>query len=102
MHVFPYSTRPNTGAALLTDDVPPEVKRQRAAELRELGASHRGDALQSRLGSIESVLFETANSGLTDTYLPIRVDRAADLTNQIRSVRVTATHDSELLGELMG
>ena len=102
VHVFPYSVRPNTSASLLTDDVSPETKRSRAAELRELGAIHQREALESRIGSVESVLFETSDSGLTDTYLPLRVRQGDDLTNQIRSVRVASVEDSTLLGELLG
>ena len=102
VHVFPYSVRPNTSASLLTDDVSPETKRSRAAELRELGALHRREALESRIGSVESVLFETPDSGLTDTYLPLRVAQGDDLTNQIRSVRVASVEDSTLFGELLG
>ena len=102
VHVFPYSARPNTSASLLSDDVPPETKRARAAELRALGEIHRREALESRIGSVESVLFETADSGLTDTYLPIRVSTNDDLTNQIRSVRVASVEDAAIVAELLG
>ena len=102
VHIFPYSSRPGTSAALLADEVAPELKRHRAAELRELGAIHRTAALESAVGSVESVLFETAESGLTDTYLPVRVDSAADLTNQIRGVRILSADNTGLVGELPG
>jgi len=102
VHVFPYSVRPNTSASLLEDDIAAEIKRTRAAELRELGAAHRREALKSRVGAIESVLFESAHSGLTDTYLPVQVARGVDLTNQIRSVRIDSVAESILVGELLG
>lgn len=102
VHVFPYSSRPNTSASLLIDDVPPEVKRVRAAELRSVGAAHRREALASRVGSVESVLFETADSGLSDTYLPVRVANQCDLTNQIRGVRIVSAEETTLVGELLG
>ena len=102
VHVFPYSSRPGTTAALLTDDVPPEVKRARSAELRELGAIHRRRALETEVGSLQSVLFETRHSGLTDTYLPCRVETGRDLTNLLHSVRVTSVDDAGLVGELVG
>lgn len=100
VHVFPYSSRPRTSAALLDDDVAPELKRSRAAELREVGALHRLRALEAEIGSLQTVLFENRTSGLTDTYLPARVEPDGDLTNQIRSVRVTAADASGLVGEL--
>ena len=104
VHVFPYSTRPRTSAALLEDDAPAEIKRARAAELRELGAAQRRTALEAETGSLHSVLFEHHTSGLTDTYLPVRIytpDAAPDLTNQIRSVRVIGSDGRRLLGELV-
>ncbi len=101
VHVFPYSSRPGTSAVLLDDDVPAEVKRSRAAALRELGAQHRRQAWRSQVGSLQSVLFETRQSGLTDTYLPCRVDVDDDLSNHLHSVRVTASDDSGLVGELL-
>lgn len=100
VHVFPYSSRPRTSAALLDDDVHPDLKRSRAAELREVGASHRLEALEAEIGSLHTVLFENRTSGLTDTYLSARVESDADLTNQIRSVRVTGADTSGLVGKL--
>ena len=105
VHVFPYSERPNTSGSLLEDDVPAADKRARAAELRELGATHRVEALEACVGSVGSVLFESAHSGLTDTYLPVQISSASDLTNQIRSVRIRSVADLEpptLRGELLG
>ena len=102
VHVFPYSSRPGTSAALIDDDVGSEIKRHRAAELRELGALHRTSTLKACLGSDQSVLFETPGSGLSDTYLPVRVDSRADLTNKIYAVRVVSVEDSGLVGELLG
>ena len=102
VHVFPYSQRPNTSASLLEDDVPPELKRARARELRDLGGRQRRDALNARIGALETVLFEHADSGLSDTYLPVRVDTNADLTNQLRSVRIGSVAEGVLSGELVG
>ena len=102
VHVFPYSSRPQTSASLLPDDVPPEVKRGRAAELRALGSAHRREALTSRVGSVESVLFETADSGLSDTYLPVQIADAGNLTNQIRGVSIVSAEETTLVGEPLG
>ena len=102
VHVFPYSQRPNTSASLLEDDVSPELKRERARELRDLGARQRQDALNARIGALETVLFENSDSGLSDTYLPVRVDTNADLTNQLRSVRIVSVDAGVLSGELVG
>ena len=58
MHVFRYSARPGTEAASWPDQVPPEVSRARAAELRNLAARLRVRDMEGRLGSVETVLVE--------------------------------------------
>lgn len=102
VHVFPYSSRPGTTAALLEDDVSAQTKQSRAAELRALGEIHRSAALENCVGTVQSVLFETANTGLTDTYLPVRTRSEADLTNQIRGVSIQSAKAVGLFGELLG
>lgn len=101
VHVFPYSSRPNTSAALLRDDVPPPLKRERAAELRELGQAHTREWRRAQIGQTESVLFESNKRGLTDTYLPVRATAAAEHINQIIPVRIVALDESslDLIGE---
>lgn len=109
VHVFPYSERSKTSASLLADDVPPEVKRSRALEIRQLGETHRREWLEARVGAMESVLFETPTAGLSDTYLPVRLadrlpeeDGVVDYRNQIRSVRVEDVAVGSLIGALAG
>ena len=102
VHVFPYSPRPRTSASLLADDVPTQCKRERAAELRALGEAHRRAAIRDQVGAIHSILFESARAGLTDTYLPVRIEADLDLTNQIRSVHVERADGDRLVGSLLG
>ena len=101
VHVFPYSSRPNTSAALLPDDVPPPIKRERAAELRERGQAHTREWRSAQIGQTESVLFESNKRGLTDTYLPVRAAATARRANQIIPVRIDALDESslDLIGE---
>lgn len=78
LHVFPYSPRPRTGAALLTDNVPPQVKRERARRLRELAAEQAREFRAGLVGQTLPVLFESVHagrlSGLTDTYVPVETE----------------------------
>jgi len=102
VHVFPYSPRPGTSAGLLEEDVSPQTKQSREAELRAMGAIHRTAALERCVGTVQSVLFESADSGLTDTYLPVRARSDTDLTNQIRGVSINSADETGLFGELLG
>jgi threonylcarbamoyladenosine tRNA methylthiotransferase MtaB len=57
LHVFPYSPRPGTGTAAV-DDVPPAVKRSRAAALRRLSDRLAVRHRRSLLGRVDLVLVE--------------------------------------------
>ena len=58
LHVFPYSPRDNTPAALMPM-VPIEIRRTRAAQLRAVGAKVRNDIFKSCIGDAIDVLAET-------------------------------------------
>ena len=67
-----------------------------------VGVFMGGKIIANTVGSVLSVLFEDPNTGLSDTYLPVRVETDANLTNQIRSVNVLTADETGLLGELSG
>lgn len=77
VHVFPYSPRPGTRAAALADQVPPGVRRARAAALRDasdrMGLARR----RSRAGSRDVVIVETVHDDGT------RSGYAADYTRVV-------------------
>jgi len=96
-HVFSYSGRPGTPAALYAKQVAVSLRKQRSAEMREaLGRS--AVAYRRRfVGSELAVLWEATDSfdkqgwrlqGLTDNYLRVEVLAAERLWNQISRVRV--------------
>ena len=113
IHAFPYSPRPNTSAALLADDAPPALKRERVGRLIERGRAQAARYRAARIGETAAVLFEReANGsarGLTDTYAPVTAPRppgSPPLANQIAAVRLTGLDDGPgapgLVGEVIG
>lgn len=66
-HVFPYSPRPGTPAALMPQLSRPLIK-QRAAELREAVAKARGAWLATLVGKPASVLAERDGTGYTPGF----------------------------------
>ena len=106
VHAFPYSPRAGTSGALLEDDVPPQVKRERVARLIAEGGAQARRFREGRIGGVETVLFEReedgAARGLTDTYIPVRAGQsegAPSLVNEISAVRITGIEDGVLAGE---
>lgn len=78
LHVFPFSPREGTPAAHLSGQLHGQVKKQRAAQTRELGNQKRQQFINSQLGKTRDVLVETRERGLTGNYLRIHIPGAAE------------------------
>lgn len=77
IHVFPYSRRSGTVADKLPDQVPENVKHERAGQLIKLGTRLSEAYERSMLGSVREVLLEEevepgACEGYTREYLRVR------------------------------
>lgn len=83
IHVFPYSERPGTKAAVLMEQVPREVRMQRAQKLRELSLHRYQAEAMKQLGTLKKALIlkkaaKGGARGLSEDYWPIKfVDTAA-------------------------
>jgi len=86
LHVFPFSPREGTPAAMFRGQLPAEDKKRRAAALRELGRRARDAFVSSQLGETRQVLVESDQTGLTSNYIRIRVTGGRD--GEIRAVRL--------------
>jgi threonylcarbamoyladenosine tRNA methylthiotransferase MtaB len=76
LHVFPYSDRPGTDAALLAGRVEGAVIRDRGRRLRDLGHEMATRFRQSQQGTIRRALtVDDGWSAVTDNYLKVRLDR---------------------------
>ena len=106
MHVFAYSKRKNTPAALMAGQVDEAVKRERSAALIALRTHMREEILSSLAAKGESlsVLFETEEDGFytghSDAFVPVRVKTKEDLHGLLRRVRPIDVEDGILYGEL--
>ncbi|HUV04579.1 MAG TPA: MiaB/RimO family radical SAM methylthiotransferase, partial [Armatimonadota bacterium] len=94
MHVFKYSVRPQTAAAMLPDDVSHAQKERRSARLIELSRRCCQEFASAFLGAAVSVLVEgkrangNVRSGLTDNYLKVAFEGGCDLVGKIVNVRI--------------
>ena len=77
-HIFPYSPRSGTPAARMPQ-LPRDIVKARAAELRAVGAAHRQRWLHSLIGSRQPMLVERDGlSGHADNFARIRLTTPAD------------------------
>ncbi|MBQ1856490.1 MAG: tRNA (N(6)-L-threonylcarbamoyladenosine(37)-C(2))-methylthiotransferase MtaB, partial [Anaerovibrio sp.] len=103
MHVFPYSPRTGTPAAKMTDQVPEPVKKERVHRLQSLAQEMANDFHSQYLGTVQEVLFETNNDGitdgLTDTYIRVYTDDEVE-TGELYKVRLEKLYKDGVYGTI--
>jgi threonylcarbamoyladenosine tRNA methylthiotransferase MtaB len=97
LHVFPYSERPGTPAARMPP-VPKPVRKQRAAVLREAGATEARRFFAAQVGQMVSLLTEADQSGHTEHFAPVRLAQPLAPGRLVRAT-VTGSTDDLLLAE---
>ena len=102
MHVFPYSEREGTKAAVMEGSVPRHIREERARSLIAEGKILETEALHSRVGKLDSVLIEELDEngygvGYTGGYMRVRV--ADTQPGSVVRIRVTGVAGEELKGE---
>jgi threonylcarbamoyladenosine tRNA methylthiotransferase MtaB len=110
VHIFAFSPRSGTRAALLPNPVPREIKRQRSEELHELADRLKHKRLQQELGKAGKVLVEGAPrkagskllwSGYLPNYLRVSFPSPEELANRIVRVQMESLDDEGLSGSLV-
>jgi threonylcarbamoyladenosine tRNA methylthiotransferase MtaB len=105
LHVFTYSSRPGTAAALMPDQVPVQVARERNRILRDLAARKKMAFMQAFVGkTVEAITLNVSDGksteALTDNYLKLRLQGQHE-PNQWVKARVEQIADSALIAARM-
>ena len=104
LHVFRYSPRPGTRAALLSGRAGQTEARERSARLRALGERKRAAFQRSLFGSVLPALPEGADPdacrAMTDVYAPVLLARRPERRG-IVDVRVDGIAGGALTGSLL-
>ena len=89
IHIFPYSRRAGTPAAVRKDQVQDSVKTQRVQMLEDLCAKLHEEFIEANKGVAEKVLFEsTDKNGIMEGYTG-------------NYIRVSRPYDPELIGKIV-
>lgn len=97
-HIFPYSPRPGTPAALMPQ-VPPAVAKARAADLRSGVGFRRAAWLASLIGTTQQVLVErSGRRGHAPNFATVALSKARP-PSSIVLVHITATDGDILNGD---
>jgi threonylcarbamoyladenosine tRNA methylthiotransferase MtaB len=94
VHVFPYSPRPGTPAARMPQ-LPVELRRARAADLRRRAEAALERFLGSRIGSEASILVEQQGLGRDETYAPVILPDSME-KGSIVTARIAAARGGKL------
>lgn len=102
LHVFTYSERENTPAAIMDGVVPKSVRAKRSKMLRGLSAKKRRAFYEEQLGSTRTVLFEGENKegyihGFTENYIKVKVPWNPELVNTLHKVELTTIDEDGLV-----
>lgn len=104
MHIFKYSKRQGTRAAVMKDQVPENIKTDRSADLIELGTKMSEEFRRYYLGREEEVLFEEETTidgisyyvGYTKEYVKVAKVSNEPLDNQLRKGTLTKALNEEI------
>lgn len=100
LHVFPYSEREGTPAARMPQ-VPKQVRKDRAKQLRLAGEESVSKLLHRRLGQQANVIVEENGIGRTEDFIPVILD--AELPQgALARVEMVRTDGVKMWGQVKG
>lgn len=105
VHIFKYSPREGTKAAVMKNQIHGEIKTNRSHALQEVCNEVENDCLNRYIGRTVSVLFEEMTEGrfegLTRGYLRVSVATLENVVNTIKNVKITSVKNGKMYGELI-
>lgn len=108
LHVFSYSRRPGTEAAVMPEQVHPETRKARSRKLINLGKRKRTSFMKSHIGETELSLVQGPprrhsrfSVALTGTYCEVMVARDERTRNMMLPVRITHYSRGRLYGSAL-
>ena len=104
MHVFKYSPRKGTKAAVMENQIPGSIKEKRSRELIELSDRNQLEYNKQYEGKEVEVLFEEEKDGVyrghTQNYMVIHYETQDNLENKIEKVKCKKATNEYILAEM--
>lgn len=107
IHTFKYSKREGTKAALMENQVSPEVKDKRSKEIIKISQEKQKAFEEKHLGNEVEILIESIQKdgffmGHTKNYLPVYVKSCDNIKDKIIKVKITNYENNILVGKAYG
>ena len=92
-HIFPYSRREGTVADKAPNQIPNELKKERANIMIDITEKTRQAFMKSQIGLIQEVLLETRTKddmleGYTKNYTPVLIEGDKDMCGKIVKAKI--------------
>ena len=105
VHIFPYSRRTGTDAAVMPNQIPNSVKAERCAAMAKRAEAVRAKFLERQVGKTESVLIESEikdgmMQGYTMNYTPVTRPAVKGLLCTVQEVVITGASDDCCMGRI--
>jgi threonylcarbamoyladenosine tRNA methylthiotransferase MtaB len=105
LHVFKYSIRKGTRAALMNPQISEQEKNQRSEKLLDLAQKKKLEFAKNFIGQQFSLLVEEKSGkdkyiGLTDNYLGVVVQSAQELCGQSVEVKIVSADPKVIIGKI--
>lgn len=106
IHVFSYSKRSGTKAALMPNQLANSIKQYRNSQISTIAKESQLNFLKSQIGLKEEVLFETSvgnnlYQGYSKNYTHVIVHCNQNLCGQIKKVVITGINNDSCVGNLL-
>ena len=105
MHIFKYSVRTGTKAAMMENQIANSIKETRSKRLIELSEQNEKDFSINYVGKEVEVLVEEKEDvffkGHTANYMMVKFKGEIDVENEIVNVRITDCEKNEMCGILL-
>lgn len=101
VHMFPYSDRPRTRAALMPNKVPQEVIKARKQEVLRVAELTAYELRSTYIGRRMSVLTESDHSGHTANFLNVSLSDTQLSPNQLVEVDLISNTPEGLIGKVI-
>lgn len=107
VHMFPYSERPRTRAALMPNKVPHDIIKTRKQEIMRLAEQTAFELREQYVGRTMTVLTESGDksrpgeiAGHTDNFLMVWIPSSGYSSNQLVEVELVANTPDGLIGKV--
>ncbi len=104
MHIFKYSQRNGTKAAIMPNQIDGNIKEKRSNKLIDLSNKIQNEYNKQYLGKKIEVLFEERENkyikGHTNNFIIVKVNTDKNIENHLENVKIIGIDENDLIGEL--